>query len=223
MLLTFANVLSQDQLKSVVDSLKSEDFVDGRKTAGWHAKLVKNNLQLQSGEERTKALQKICHDAILASAEFHRAYKPKFVRPPMISRYDVGMSYGAHVDDPFMGSNPIMRTDVAATLFLADPSTYEGGELVIEGTYGTRSVKLDAGAMVAYPATTLHHVAPVTSGARIAAVTWAQSLIPDPSHREIIFELDNARRMIFEKEGKSPAFDLVSKSHANLMRMWSDL
>ncbi|MBM3484736.1 MAG: Fe2+-dependent dioxygenase, partial [Alphaproteobacteria bacterium] len=218
MLLTFANVLSPEQLKSVVESLKSEDFVDGRKTAGWHAKLVKNNLQMQSGEERTKALQKTCHDAILACSEFHRAYKPKFVRLPMISRYEVGMSYGAHVDDPFMGSNPIMRTDVATTLFLVDPSTYEGGELVIEGTYGSRSVKLEAGAMVAYPATTLHRVVPVTSGARVAAVTWAQSMIPDPSHREIIFELDNARRMIFEKDGKSPAFDLVSKSHANLMR-----
>lgn len=223
MILTFANVLSAEQLTSIAEGLQGVEFVDGRKTAGWHAKLVKNNLQIRPNDERTKALQKICHDAMLNCAEFFRAFKPKFVRLPMISRYEVGMAYGAHVDDPFMGTNPIMRTDVASTLFLVPPSSYEGGELVIESTYGVRSIKLEAGAMVAYPATTLHQVKPVTAGVRVAAVTWTQSMIADPVQRELIFDLDNARRMLFDKEGKTPAFDLISKSHANLLRMWSDL
>ena len=109
------------------------------------------------------------------------------------------------------------------TLFLSDPATYEGGELVIESTFGTRSFKLAAGAMVVYPSTTLHRVEPLSSGIRLAAVSWAQCVVADPFKREIIYDLDNARRGVFKVQGKTAEFDLISKSHANLMRMWADL
>lgn len=222
-ILTFDDVLTPDAVERIVESLRAEDFVDGKKTAGWHAALVKHNTQLAANDERTKAAVALAHEAIMKHAEFNRAFKTKALRKPMISRYLPGMSYGAHVDDPFMGTNPAIRTDISMTLFLADPTSYQGGELVIESTYGTREVKLAAGAMVVYPSTTLHRVAPVTAGVRLAAVSWAQCVIPDPFKREILYDLDNARRAIFKAQGKTAEFDLISKSHANLMRLWSDL
>jgi len=223
MILTFDNVLGPDEVAYIQASLLPEDFVDGRSTAGWHARLVKHNTQLQVDDERTRAIVTLIHDAILKHADYKRAFQPKLTRQPLISRYEPGMSYGAHVDDAFMGANPIVRADLAMTLFLSDPASYGGGELVIESTYGTRAIKLAAGAMVVYPATTLHRVDPVTSGIRLAAVSWGQSLIPDPIKREILYDLDNARRALFDGHGKTPEFDLISKSLANLLRLWSDL
>jgi PKHD-type hydroxylase len=222
-ILTFDNVLSSDEAAYVEASLSPDDFIDGTRTAGWHARLVKHNTQLQVDDERTQAVVKLIHDKILKHADYRRAFQPKLTRQPLISRYEPGMSYGAHVDDAFMGSNPIVRADIAMTLFLSDPASYDGGELVIESTFGTRAVKLAAGAMVVYPATTLHRVEPVTRGIRLAAVSWGQSLIPDPIKREILYDLDNARRALFDREGKTPEFDLISKSLANLLRLWSDL
>ena len=223
MILTFDDVLKAEDIARIADSLKPEDFVDGKLTAGWHAKLVKNNTQLAANDERTKSALTIANEAIANHTEFNRAFKPKTLRRPMISRYVPGMSYGAHVDDPLMGANPIIRTDISMTLFLSDPAIYEGGELVIESTFGTRSFKLAAGAMVVYPSTTLHRVASLSSGIRLAAVSWAQCVVADPFKREIIYDLDNARRGVFQVQGKTAEFDLISKSHANLMRMWADL
>ncbi len=223
MILTFDDVLAADSIAQIIRSVRPEDFVDGKRTAGWHAKLVKHNTQLAPSDERTKALVVLVHDAIRKHDEFNRAFKTKALRAPMISRYVPGMSYGAHVDDPFMGTSPMIRTDISMTLFLADPASYEGGELVIESTFGVRSIKLRPGAMVVYPSTTLHRVAPVTAGVRLAAVSWAQCVIPDSFKREILYDLDNARRAIFAAQGKTTEFDLISKSYANLMRLWSDL
>ncbi len=206
-----------------MESLRPDDFVDGKRTAGWHARLVKHNTQLSANDERTRVAVALAHEAIAKHGEFDRAFKTKAPRKPMISRYVSGMSYGAHVDDPLMGTNPMIRTDISMTLFLADPAGYEGGALVIESTFGTRAFKLPAGAMVVYPSTTLHRVEPVTSGVRLAAVSWAQCVIPDPFQREILYDLDNVRRAIFKAQGKTAEFDLISKSYANLMRLWSDL
>jgi PKHD-type hydroxylase len=135
----------------------------------------------------------------------------------MFSRYEGGMHYGSHVDDALMQG---MRTDVSFTLFLSEPESYDGGELVIESASGEDAVKLDAGSLLAYPSTTLHHVAAVTRGVRLAAVGWARSFIRDGAQRELLFDLDTARRRLFAREGKSAEYDLVSKSLANLMRMW---
>jgi PKHD-type hydroxylase len=223
MILTFENVLDARQIAEVLGNLVPDDFVDGSKTAGWHARLVKNNKQLGPASERTTAVRRTLQSAIEQNSEFMRAFRPTKMRPVLVSRYETGMSYGSHVDDAFMGKGSQSRTDLAMTLFLSDPTSYEGGALVIESTYGERRFKLPIGTMVAYPATTLHRVEEVTEGVRLAAVTWAQSVIRDPVQREMLYDLDNARRAIFEKDGKSHAFDLLAKTHANLLRMWSDL
>jgi PKHD-type hydroxylase len=133
------------------------------------------------------------------------------------------MYYGSHFDNAIMGDESISRTDVSLTLFLSDPNTYQGGELVIETSLGEQSFKLDAGSAIVYPSSTLHRVETVTEGTRWAAVTWIQSLIRDPSQREILFDLDTARRSIFQQYGKTIEFDLIAKSHANLLRKWADI
>ena len=135
----------------------------------------------------------------------------------MFSAYEPGMRYGSHVDDALMQG---MRTDVSFTLFLSDPDSYDGGELVIESASGEDAMKLPAGSLVAYPSTALHHVAAVTRGTRLAAVGWARSYVRDGAQREMLFDLDTARRQIFAEGGKTPEYDLVSKSLANLLRMW---
>jgi len=150
---------------------------------------------------------------------FRLAVRPKALTPLMFSRYDTDMHYGSHVDDALMHG---MRTDVSFTLFLSEPASYDGGELVIESAAGEESVKLDPGSLVAYPSTTRHHVSAVTRGARLAAVGWARSFIRDAARRELLFELDTARRAMFAREGKTAEYDLIAKSAANLMRMWME-
>ena len=145
--------------------------------------------------------------------------RPRHVTPLLFSRYHDGMEYGTHVDDPLMYN---LRSDVSFTLFLSDPATYTGGELVMETSGGEQAYKLNRGDMIAYPSTTLHRVNPVTSGERMAAVGWSQSYVRDQNQREILWELDVARRAIFDKEKKSREFDIISKAHANLLRMWAD-
>lgn len=222
MLLTFENVLNAEELKQLDEDIQTEDFADGRKTAGWHAGLVKNNTQMSVVNERTERAVKTVRQAIERHADFSRAFRPRAIRPILVSRYTEGHNYGTHVDDPFMGRPNAIRTDLAMTLFLSDAESYEGGALLMESTFGQQRIKLDRGSMVVYPATTLHQVEPVASGVRLAAVAWAQSIIRDPVHREMIWDLDNARRQIFEKDGKTPAFDLITKTHANLLRMWAE-
>jgi PKHD-type hydroxylase len=194
-------------------------FADGRATAGWHAKLVKNNLQASSSDRHVIALREAIAAKILAHPLFRLAARPKALTPLILSRYEPGMDYGSHVDDALMNG---MRTDVSFTLFLSDPETYEGGALVIETSGGEDDVKLRAGAMVVYASTTLHRVAPVTTGVRLAAVGWARSFIRDPAKRELLFDLDTARQTLFAREGKTTEFDLLSKSSANLLRMWAE-
>jgi len=140
----------------------------------------------------------------------------------LFSRYENGMSYGRHVDNALMGNQEFLRSDVSFTLFLSSPSTYKGGELVIESSDGDRTYKLEGGSAIIYPSSTLHQVEPVTEGVRLAAVGWIQSLVRDPNEREILFDLDTTRRSIFAKEGKTIEFDLISKSYANLLRKWAE-
>ena len=137
----------------------------------------------------------------------------------MISRYKPGKQYGTHVDDALMSG---MRTDISFTLFLAEPETYEGGALVVESAAGEQEFRLAAGAMIVYPSTALHRVESVKKGERLAAVGWARSFIRSSEQREILFDLENARRNIFDLHGKTLAFDQLSKCSANLLRMWAD-
>jgi len=214
-----ADVLDAEAVAAARETLAKVAFVDGRATAGWHAKLVKNNLQAPSADAAVKQLKEKIAAKIAATPLFRLAARPKALTPLILSRYEPGMAYGSHVDDALMQG---MRTDVSFTLFLSDPDTYEGGALVIETAGGEDDIRLPAGSLVAYPSTTLHRVEPVTKGARLAAVGWARSFIRDPGQRELLFDLDTARQAIFDKDGKTPAFDLLSKTSANLMRMWAE-
>ena len=221
MILSIDNVLTSEEVKIIVDSLNKADFVDGRTTAGWHAKVVKNNTQLDSQASYAKDLRELVKTALKRNALFQSAVLPKIIHSTLLSRYEEGMSYGRHVDNALMGDE-FWRSDVSFTVFLSDSSTYAGGELVIESTDSERIYKLEAGSAIVYPSSTLHWVQPVTEGVRVAAVGWVQSLVRDFNEREILFDLDTTRRSIFAKEGKSIEFDLISKSYANLLRKWAE-
>jgi PKHD-type hydroxylase len=217
MQIVIGNILSAEEIATVTATLARAPFVDGRATAGFAARLVKDNLQAEGADRSLEMIRKLVAERILAHDVFGMAVRPKALSPLLFSRYEPGMHYGSHVDDALMDG---MRTDVAFTLFLCDPASYDGGELTIESAAGEEAFKLAPGALVAYPATSLHRVTDVTRGARLAAVGWARSFIRDPTRRELLFDLDTARRQLFAREGKSAEFDLIAKSFANLMRMW---
>jgi PKHD-type hydroxylase len=217
MQIIIANILSAQDIETIVAMLADARFKDGRATAGFAAQAVKHNRQAEGSDRSLATARDLIAQRILANETFQMTARPAALSPLLLARYEPGMHYGSHVDDALMNG---MRTDVAFTLFLSDPASYEGGELVIESAAGEDAVKLTAGALVVYPATSLHHVNEVTRGARLAAVGWAKSLVRDAARRELLFDLDTARRQMFARSGKSPEFDLVSKSFANLLRMW---
>lgn len=222
MIFAIDNVLAPEELQFLVDSLSQADFVDGKTTAGWHAKLVKNNSQLDKKSPQFKDLQELIKKALGRNLLLKMALQPKIIHSVLFSCYESGMSYGTHVDNAFMGKQQFWRSDVSFTLFLNSPATYSGGELVVEGLDGDRSYKLEAGSAIVYPSSSLHRVEPVTEGVRLVAVGWIQCLVRDAEKREILFDLDTVRRSIFAKEGKTVEFDLLSKTYANLLRRWAD-
>jgi PKHD-type hydroxylase len=219
MILLISDVLSADDVAKVTEGLAALRFVDGATTAGWHAKLVKKNLQADRAQPEYAPLNKAVTDALLRHAVFRIAARPRHITPLLFSRYRDSMEYGAHVDDPIMYN---MRSDISFTVALSDPASYDGGELVMETTGSRHAYKLKVGQMIIYPSTMLHRVAPVTKGERTAAVGWCQSYVRDAAQREILYDLDVARRALFEREKKSREFDVLSRCHANLLRMWAD-
>ncbi|WP_413165022.1 Fe2+-dependent dioxygenase [Capilliphycus salinus ALCB114379] len=221
MIFSIPDVLTKEQLNSIKTRLEKAEFVEGKLTAGWHAKLVKNNQQLKSGTGLLKELTSEVERVIKQNPLFQTAVRPRFIHSILFSRYEEGMSYGTHTDNALMG-NSFLRSDVSFTLFLNSPDEYEGGELVIESADDEKAYKLEAGRMIVYPSSTLHRVNTVTKGTRMVVVGWVQSLVRDASQREILFDLDTARRSMFAREGKTPEFDLISKSVANLLRKWAE-
>ncbi len=219
MQIAIANILTGDDLRLVRDALDNARFVDGKETAGFAARLVKDNRQAKASDRSLDAARTLVGERILANDVFRMAVRPKALTPLLFARYEPGMKYGSHVDDALMQG---LRTDVSFTLFLDDPESYEGGELIIETTAGEDAIKLSAGSLVAYPSTSLHRVGEVTRGQRNVAVGWARSFIREAAQRELLFDLDTARRKLFAREGKSDEFDLISKSLANLLRMWAE-
>jgi PKHD-type hydroxylase len=220
MILVIQNVLTPDNVTQIRAKLDLMKFVDGTVTAGWHAKLVKKNLQADRAQPDYMPLNKTVTEALMRQPTFRMAARPRQITPLLFSRYRDDMEYGTHVDDPIMYN---LRSDVSFTLFLSEPNEYDGGELVMETTAGEQKFKPSAGQMIIYPSTTLHRVTPVTKGERVAAVGWCQSQVREPGQREILYELDTARRALFDKDGKTREFDIISKAHANLMRMWADI
>jgi PKHD-type hydroxylase len=219
MRIIISSVLNASDLKDVREAVSSMRFVDGRKTAGFAARQVKNNTQVSSTDPAGEAIKSLVTKRLTENQLFRTAVRPKSVSPLLISRYEPGMAYGSHVDDALMNG---MRTDVAFTLFLNEPSEYDGGELIIESSAGEDVFKLEAGSLIAYEATTLHRVAPVTRGTRSAVVGWVRSYVRSAAQRELLFDLETVRAAHYSRDGKSSEFDLLSKSIANLMRMWID-
>src|SRR5438477_3503023 len=199
MILCIQSVLSGPEIESLREAIERLTFVYGSKTAGWAARLVKDNEQVDSDDERLETVRQHLTDRILDNELFQLMAKPKELTPIMISRYYPGKEYGSHVDDALMQG---MRTDLSFTVFLTDPAAYKGGELIIETTAGEQSFKLPAESMVVYPSRTLHRVAVVQEGIRIAAFGWVRTFVRNPDHREILFDLEIARRELFAAAGK---------------------
>jgi PKHD-type hydroxylase len=218
MILAIADVLSAADVAEVRAGLASATFVNGRATAGWAAKLVKANLQASQGPELER-VGALIETRLVEHAVFALATRPKTILGPLFSRYQTGHAYGPHVDDALMGG---VRTDVAFTLFLSPPEGCAGGELVLDTHAGEEAFKLGPGSVVTYPATMLHRVAPVTRGERLAAVGWVRSFVREAAQRELLFDLETARRRLFDREGKTAEADLLAKCAANLMRMWCE-
>jgi PKHD-type hydroxylase len=218
------NVLTAEELGTIRAELESAPFVDGATTAGWSAREVKKNQQIDLNTEVYARMAEIVRAAFMRNGMLQAALLPAATTQVLFNRYGVGMQYGPHVDAPLMGGmGSAVRSDIAITVFLSDPKSYAGGELVVHTSGMGYEFKLEAGAAIAYPANTLHHVNPVTQGVRNAGIIWVQSQVRDPAKRELLWDLENAKRQIFGREGKSATFDVVSRSHANLLRMWADV
>lgn len=220
MILCIADVLDRDALADLRSTIASGVFVDGVLSSGWASRLVKHNEQLGAGPALAAAQDQVIA-ALKANPVFSTAVLPRRFAPPLFARYEPGMQFGTHMDNPLMGPDH-MRADVSVTIFLSEPDDYDGGELVMETTGGEAEYKLAAGSAIAYPTTMLHRVEPVTRGLREVAVTWAQSLVRRADEREILFDLDRVARAMFERDGKTEEFDLINKTSANLKRLWVD-
>ncbi len=224
MLLEIPALLNAAQLSKIDEILESARFVDGRLTAGMAAGRVKNNEEMQQEPKRMQVLIRIIMSSLGHNARFRSAVLPHRVADPIFARYRPGMTYGDHVDDPVMGSQgPRFRTDVSMTIFLRDPDTYQGGELVIRTPFGPREVKLAAGHAVIYPSSSVHRVAEVTEGERLVALAWIQSYVRDAAKRELLYELDQAREQLLRNAPAQVHTSYVDRSYANLLRMWAEL
>jgi PKHD-type hydroxylase len=226
MLLTIPAVLTAEQVSYFRDRLDRANWHDGRLTAGHQAARVKANQQLPGDDPTARELSDQVLRALERSPNFMAAALPRHVYPPLFNRYVPGMKFGAHVDNAIRqvpGTALRLRTDVSATLFLSAPDEYDGGDLVVEDTYGTHSVKLAAGDMVLYPATSLHQVTPVTRGARVSSFFWIQSLVRDDGQRSLLFDLDLATREVLNTNPDSPAIARMTACYHNLLRRWADV
>ena len=215
-------IFSPEQLKTIDELLEQVSFVDGKATASLGARSVKNNLQVNADDRSLPTLQQIISEALYNNLLFNAAGFPKSIYPFLISKYESGMNYGWHVDSPVMG-NPPIRTDLAMTLFLSDPSTYTGGELVIQTPNGQVQLKPAKGDAILYPCTYLHCVNEVTNGTRVAAVTWIQSSIRQAEQRQILLQLNQVHGAVAQRDMNSPEANLLLQTYSNLLRMWSEI
>jgi PKHD-type hydroxylase len=225
-LLEIPDVLTIEQVAHARRLLDAANWVDGRVTAGRQSAQVKDNEQLPEDHPVARELGDLVIGALQQSALFASAALPLHVFPPLFNRYRGGQSFGNHVDNAIrqISGTPLrIRTDLSATLFLAQPDEYDGGELVVEDTYGVHQVKLPAGHMVLYPSTSLHHVRPVTRGARIASFFWIQSMLRDDGERTLLFDLDNAIQRLTVDLPDHPAAVQLTAVYHNLVRRWADL
>ncbi|MFW2439845.1 MAG: Fe2+-dependent dioxygenase [Arenicellales bacterium] len=223
MLLRIKHLIPSDKLQIVREILDSAEFVDGRLSAGKEAASVKNNEELPQNHPEMARLNNIVMGHLVNHPIYKYGVLPHRIAAPFYARYTTGKQYGMHVDDPIMGAGDSYRTDVSITVFLNQPDEYEGGELTISSQYGDVSEKLPAGDAILYPSGSLHQVQPISKGARLVAVTWAQSMIRDTEQRELLYNLSQARDELIKNYPESPVTQKVSTSYINLLRMWAEV
>jgi PKHD-type hydroxylase len=224
MLIVIPGVLGGKKLDQVRSLLEAGQFVDGRLSAGKAARRVKNNEELRTSASQMERLNELVMGSLLQHPTYQAAAMPCRVASPYYARYTPGMSYGDHVDDPVMGPpGGQYRSDVSTTVFLNEPDDYQGGELVIRTSFGEQSLKLPAGDAVIYPSSSLHHITEVTSGERLVAVTWTQSMLRDPQQRELLFELYQVRESLLKSQPDADAATRVDQVYVNLVRMWAEV
>ncbi len=225
MLLTIPDLLSTAEVAQCREALEAASWGDGRKTAGHLAIKVKSNLQLPLDHPAAKQIGEFILDRLGRHPLFLSAALPLKVLPPRFNRYEGGGAYGNHVDNALFnipGTAIRVRTDVSCTLFFSDPGEYEGGELVIEDTYGTHEIKLPKGHLIIYPGTSLHHVNPVTAGVRFASFFWTESVVRSDTQRRTLFELDTAIQQLTQDHPEHKTLPRLSGVYHNLLRQWAD-
>jgi PKHD-type hydroxylase len=227
MLIQIPEVLSAAELAEVRRLIERAEWIDGNATSGAQAALAKRNRQLPEESPAAKRAGEIVLDALGRNSTFMAAALPAKVWPPLFNRYSGGEQFGMHVDNAVRikrGGVERLRSDLSATLFLADPESYEGGELTVEDTYGAHAVKLAAGDLILYPASSLHHVTAVTAGERIASFFWIQSMVRDDTQRRVLFDLDVAVQRLASEVGQSHAsLVALTGTYHNLLRMWAEV
>jgi len=226
MLLKIENLLNADELLQVNTLLAQAEWVDGRVTAGKQAAIVKNNQQLSEQNPEMQALRKIVLNALSRNPVFFSSVLPLKILPPFFNRYSGNSNfYGAHVDNAMRmlpDGSGYVRADISATLFLSDPDTYEGGELIIEDTFGSQGIKLKAGSIVIYPSSSVHQVSPVTKGERVACFMFIQSMVRDPAMRRLLYDMDMALIDLRSKVGEVDAVVKLTGAYHNLLRLWTE-
>ncbi|KOF03889.1 hypothetical protein OB69_02405 [Roseivirga seohaensis subsp. aquiponti] len=221
--LELTQLINPSELSSILNLIEQSNFKDGKSTASENAANVKNNLQINSENNfHAQQIGQIVHQAISKNRRIQSAILPKVILPPLVSQYESGMHYGLHVDSPLMGNQFTIRTDVGMTLFLSDPSSYEGGELEIMTEFGLQRFKLSAGSAVIYPTTRLHQVLPVTQGKRLAVVTWMQCAIREANKREIIDQINQVLNELSVTDHKESHL-MLQQIYSNLIRMWAEI
>jgi PKHD-type hydroxylase len=226
MLLQIPNVLSPAQVRECRARLESAEWVDGKVTAGHQSSRTKDNAQIPEGHPVARQVGEVILQQLQRHPLFVSAALPLRVFPPLFNRYSGGQAFGNHVDNAVRQSATTglrIRTDLSATLFFAGPEEYDGGELVVEDTYGVHRVKLPAGAMVLYPSTSLHHVTPVTRGARLCSFFWLQSLVRDDGARTLLFDMDRAIQRINQEAPHHPSVLELTGVYHNLLRRWAEV
>jgi len=222
MLLQIEKLLTADIVAHINRILDQATWIDGRVTAGHQSERVKYNLQLPEDSPEAQELGQLVLTALSRNLLFVSAALPHRIFPPLFNYYKAGMTFGAHVDNALRGEGNPIRTDLSATLFLSDPEDYDGGELLIDDTYGCHTLKLPAGHLILYPATSLHRVNPITRGARRSCFFWVQSFVRDDAKRTLLFDLDVVTQRLTQRLQDAPELLQLTACYHNLIRMWAE-
>ena len=226
MLIRVPDVLTSEQVAACRKRLDDSSWIDGNVTAGHQSRLAKYNMQLAEDDATAIEIGDLIQAALERNPLFISAALPRKIFPPLFNKYSGGQNFGTHVDNAIRqvtGTEHRVRTDLSATLFFSNPDEYEGGELVVEDNYGVQSIKLTAGSMILYPASSLHHVTPVTRGTRVASFFWIQSMVRDDGQRTLLFDLDSAIQRVAAESPDHPSVIQLTGVYHNLLRRWADV